>query len=426
MTLIEEVPFASVLSEVIDNRGKTCPVEDSGMVLIATNCIKNHALYPVFEKVRYVSDETYHSWFRGHPRPGDLIFVTKGSPGRVAMVPDPVNFCIAQDMVALRANPKKVDPAYLFAVLRSKEVQNRIENMHVGTLIPHFKKGDFDKLLLPIPADRARQAFIGQTYLELSKKIDLNQRMNETLESIARELFLDWFVNYGPLERMAENQNDNNLFPKSFDSEGKPEGWCVQTIADCSERIQNGGTPSKSNNSYWSNGTVPWLTSGEVRKQVIVETEQFISEEGLKNSSAKWVPAGSTVVALYGATAGQVSLAAIELTTNQAICSLIPRPEYRYFNYVFLRSQSSNLLNQAVGSAQQNISKGIVEATKLVVPPAQTAKAFEEIVTPLFDLLISNSLESQRLSAVQDLILPRLISGQLDFKKGSGVVEDVL
>src|SRR6266481_1275465 len=166
---VEEIPFSELLSTVIDNRGKTCPTAQSGIPLIATNCIRNDLLYPNHEKARFVSQDTFDSWFRGHPEPGDLIFVTKGTPGRLCLVPNPVGFCIAQDMVAIRADQKRVYPKYLFALLRSASVQTQIENMHVGTLIPHFKKGDFDKLLLPIP-ERGTQKFIGDLYFELSYK----------------------------------------------------------------------------------------------------------------------------------------------------------------------------------------------------------------------------------------------------------------
>ena len=181
---IKEAPFAHLLSNVVDNRGKTCPTSDFGIPLIATNCIRNDRLYPAYERIRFVAQKTYNSWFRGHPIPGDLIFVTKGTPGRVCMAPDPVNFCIAQDMVAIRADKEKVYPYYLFAVLRSPEIQRRIENMHVGTLIPHFKKGDFDKLFIPVP-DRKTQEFTGDIYFTLSHKIELNQQMNQTLEARA-------------------------------------------------------------------------------------------------------------------------------------------------------------------------------------------------------------------------------------------------
>ena len=98
-----------VLSFIVDNRGKTVPTDPDGKhVLIATNCIRNENLYPKYEKIRLLNEDTYQNWFRAHPQPGDIIFVNKGTPGRVCMVPDPVDFCIAQDMIALRANPEIV------------------------------------------------------------------------------------------------------------------------------------------------------------------------------------------------------------------------------------------------------------------------------------------------------------------------------
>ncbi len=173
--MIDYQPFGQLLKNVVDNRGRTCPTADSGLPLIATNCISNDYLYPLFEKVRYVDDKTYHSWFRGHPEPGDIIFVLKGSPGRVAWVPDPVGFCIAQDMVAIRADEKKIYSKYLFAVLRSTVIQQEIEGLHVGTLIPHFKKGDFDDLQIPIVKPDL-QKYIGDQYFNISLKIDLLHR----------------------------------------------------------------------------------------------------------------------------------------------------------------------------------------------------------------------------------------------------------
>lgn len=126
------VPLTELLSFIVDNRGKTVPTAPSGHKLIATNCVTNNTLFPVYEKIRYLSEETYQTWFRAHPIPGDILFVNKGTPGRVCLVPDPVDFCIAQDMIALRADESKIYPKYLFAVLRSREIQQQIYNTNVG------------------------------------------------------------------------------------------------------------------------------------------------------------------------------------------------------------------------------------------------------------------------------------------------------
>jgi type I restriction enzyme S subunit len=79
---MNEVPFTDLLSDIVDNRGRTCPVSEEGLALIATNCISNERLYPSYDTERRVSKATYESWFRGHPIPGDLIFVCKGEPVR--------------------------------------------------------------------------------------------------------------------------------------------------------------------------------------------------------------------------------------------------------------------------------------------------------------------------------------------------------
>ncbi|TCA50968.1 restriction endonuclease subunit S, partial [Rhizobium pisi] len=247
--MITAVPFTDLLAKIVDNRGKTCPTTNAGLPLIATNCVKNTTLYPVFEKVRYVSEEVRQTWFRGHPLAGDLIFVTKGSPGQVCLVPSPVGFCIAQDMVAVRADSQKVYPPYLFAALRSEAVQRDIANMHVGSLIPHFKKGDFDKLRIPLP-ERRQQVFIGDYYLELSQKIELDRRNNETLEAMAQAIFRDWFVDFGPTRRKIEGASDPaeimgglvigadqaqqlaDLFPAGLGDNGLPEGWMAGALGD--------------------------------------------------------------------------------------------------------------------------------------------------------------------------------------------------
>ncbi|WP_407545362.1 restriction endonuclease subunit S [Acinetobacter baumannii] len=207
----KQYSFKELLSNIVDNRGKTCPTADQGLPLIATNCINNKSLYPVFEKVRYVNVETYKNWFRGHPKPEDIIFVCKGSPGRVAWVKDPVDFCIAQDMVSIRADRTKIDPKYLFALLRSDNVQQKISNMHVGSLIPHFKKGDFGNLYLDIPEDLEYQKMVGEIYFNFSMKIEQNNQINQTLESIAQALFKSWFIDFDPVRaKIAAKQEGND------------------------------------------------------------------------------------------------------------------------------------------------------------------------------------------------------------------------
>lgn len=121
--MCQTIKLSDTVKFIVDNRGKTVPTVDNGVPLIATNCIDNRNLYPIYKKVRYVSQDTYDNWFRSHPKPRDIILTLKGSQnGAVNLVPDNVDFCIAQDMVALRADENKINPLYLFAALRSEEM----------------------------------------------------------------------------------------------------------------------------------------------------------------------------------------------------------------------------------------------------------------------------------------------------------------
>ena len=175
-----KMPLPDVLSFIVDNRGKTVPTTENGHILIATNCVRNENLYPSYEKIRFLSEETYQTWFRAHPLPGDILFVCKGTPGRCCLVPDPLDFCIAQDMVALRANQDIIYNYFLLAVLRSREIQLQITNTSVGDVIPHFKKSFFDRIMIPVPPLDI-QKIIGNYYMAFSNKIEINKKINENL-----------------------------------------------------------------------------------------------------------------------------------------------------------------------------------------------------------------------------------------------------
>ena len=278
----------------------------------------------------------------------------------------------------------------------------------------------------------------------LDDKIELNRQMNATLEAMAQALFKSWFVDFDPvidnalaagnpipepLHNRAETrkvlgdkrkpfpEEIQKQFPSSFVFSEEmgwiPEGWEVGQFSQLCEKIQNGGTPKRDKPEYWNDGTIPWLTSGEVRQTIISKVENNITEIGLKCSSAKWLPVGATVVAMYGATAGQVAFVSSPLTTNQAVCGLIPKKPYLFFNYLALEQIVASLANQARGSAQQNISKGIIEETRTIVPPQEFGSLFSEQVGIYFDKWIRNLQTQDALESLRDTLLPKLLSGQL-------------
>ena len=274
-----------------------------------------------------------------------------------------------------------------------------------------------------------RQA-MGAILSSLDDKIELNRQMNQTLEAMARAVFWDWFVDFGPTRRKAAGITEPAailggllppatatplapLFPDQFGENGLPLGWDVRAIKENCVQVSNGGTPRRGVEDYWTDGDIPWLTSSEVRQKIVLETKSYITRKGMEQSSAKLIPPESTAVALYGATAGQVTYLAAEVTTNQAVCSLIPKPGFRAYNFLKLSSESAVLLGMATGSAQQNLSKALIENFPVLVANQPIMDALEAILHDWFEMMICHEQENQTLAATRDLLLPKLMSGEL-------------
>lgn len=144
----------------------------------------------------------------------------------------------------------------------------------------------------------------------------------------------------------------------------------------------SGGTPSRSNTAFFQNGTIPWVKSGELKNRFVTEVEEYITEEAVKKSSAKIVSKNSLLLAMYGATVGEVSQLLFDATTNQAICNILPDPEICDVNYLYRYLQFSKplLLNRRVGGGQPNISQGVIKDLEVPLPPLSEQKRIAQIL----------------------------------------------
>lgn len=144
---------------------------------------------------------------------------------------------------------------------------------------------------------------------------------------------------------------------------------------------QSGGTPNTKKSEYYDEGSIPWLSSGEIYQGYISSTEKYITEEGLANSAAKWVPKNSVVIAMYGATAGKVGFITIPLTTNQAVCALLPNKDFDpLYLYYAVASQREWMIAQCRGAAQPNISQGIIRSMEIPMPSINEQIQFADII----------------------------------------------
>lgn len=187
-----------------------------------------------------------------------------------------------------------------------------------------------------------------------------------------------------------------------------PEGWEVVKVKDFCDEMKNGATPSRDNLDYWDSNDIPWLKTGEISNNVVFDTEEYISKEGFKNSSTKLIPKDSVLMAMYGATAGQLAYLKKEVTTNQACCAMISSDKNKMsFLYYALLNQQKHIVTLANGGAQANLSKQIIEDLDIVLP-----LDLKNIELNHFSHLIEKkaikTLENQKLIQLQSLLLSRL------------------
>lgn len=381
------VPLTELLSFIVDNCGKTVPTAPSGHKLIATNCVTNNTLFPVYEKIRYLSEETYQTWFRAHPIPGDILFVNKGTPGRVCLVPDPVDFCIAQDMIALRADESKIYPKYLFAVLRSREIQQQIYNTNVGDVIPHFKKQFLNQLLIPIP-ERSIQESIGDLYYVLSLKAERNKKINDNLYAQAKAIFDNHFINIDaiPAGWRKGNLLDianylNGLAMQKFRPQGNEIGLPVLKIKE----LRQGSCDDSSE-----------LCSLRIKPEYIIHDGDVIFS---------W--SGSLLVDIWcGGTCG----------LNQHLFKVTSDIYDKWFYYLWTAHHLARFIAIAADKATTmgHIKREELAKAEVLIPCEEDYTSLTSIMQPIFELIISNRIEGRKLAVLRDELLPKLMSGEID------------
>jgi type I restriction enzyme S subunit len=316
-------------------------------------------------------------------------------------------------MVAVRADPKEVYPRYLFAVLRSQIAQERIAQMHVGSLIPHFKKGDFDKLLLPLPSSDEQQ-FIGDIYFELSAKIDLNRRMNETLEAMARALFKSWFVDFDPVRAKAEGRDPGlpkplaDLFPaRLVDSElGEiPEGWEVGCVDDEFNLTMGQSPPGETYNE-----TGEGLPFYQGRADF---GARFPTRRVYCTAPTRLAKAGDTLVSVR-APVGDINMATEDCAIGRGVAAARHRNGSRSYTYQLMRSLEEVFGRfEAEGTVFGSIGKKDFHAIACARPPERLIAEFEALLAPIDSRIDVAERDSRTLVDLRDALLPKLVSGLL-------------
>lgn len=313
-----------------------------------------------------------------------------------------------------------VDRRFLFHLLKTSEYRHEILASATGTTVKHTSPGRILAYKATIPGMESQKA-IADVLGSIDEKIELNHRVNETLESMARALFKDWFIDFGPVRAKMESRQPPGLapeiaalFPNRLDGDGKPEGWVVEPLLKHA-RLISGGTPKTEVSDYWG-GSIWWASAKDVSQcgeAFLIDTERTITERGLEESSTRLIPKFATVVVARGATTGRLCMFGHEMAMNQtcyAIQSVEGTPYWLNCSFVNL---VAGLVHAAHGSVFDTITTRTIDGAKVIVSPANLRRRFECLVEPLFSQILSGIRENRALTSLRDLLLPKLLSGEL-------------
>lgn len=472
LPLAEELPAIpdgwryESLGDLVEERGVCYGIvqpgseTSDGVPIVRVNNIRNGRIDTA--DVMRVEAAIESKFLRSRLRGGEVLLTLVGTLGEVAIVPDDLrgwNVARAVGVIPVRKDPGSL---WVSICLRSAFIQHCIRTWATTTVQATFNLRDLAKLPIPIPPKETREA-IAAVLGALDDKIELNRRMNATLEAMARALFQSWFIDFDPVRQnmdryqpspaasrhplpVGEGRGEGAsgldfdpvrakldgrppaaldpataaLFPDSFQDSGLghiPKGWRVTTIGETCQAIFSGGTPSTQEARYWG-GDIPWLSSGETRSTFIIDTEKSITKSGVENSSTRVARSGCTVIAGAGQghTRGQTSLLTFESYINQSVVALAANLKVSSDLFLFFdlarRYDEFRQLSDS-HSSRGSLTTKLLAGVKCVLPPHELVVAFDKAAQPVTAQITANLQQSRTLATLRDTLLPKLLSGEL-------------
>ncbi|MGW3246558.1 restriction endonuclease subunit S [Streptomyces sp. NPDC001070] len=332
---------------------------------------------------------------------GDLVITHRGTIGQVSMIPRSPKYdryVLSTSQVKARLNSAQAIPEFYYYWLTSpagqREILQHVSTVGVPGLVqPVATVKSFKVPHPPVVEQRAVVALLGG----LDDKIVVNERIAATADELAYEQF----------KQALRHLNGMTT----------PLGSLATVVL--------GGTPSRANPSYWADGTVNWVNSGKANDFRVMQPSALITQEALENSAAKIMPCGATVVAITGATMGQVSRLEIETSGNQSLVGVWSRERpLNDWLFFWIRHHRNELIKHGTGGAQQHINKSVVTSLEVRTPDLPLLQEWSSQTTPLLAMGAQALRENLTLATLRDTLLPQLMSGRLRVKDAETIVED--
>ena len=327
-----------------------------------------------------------------------IIIGRKGSIGTVHFIKD--NFYPIDTVFYVVPKNKKMPIKYIYYLLS----QLNLSMLNTDAAVPGLNRAVALSQNVNFSTNEAEQRKITKFLSNYDDLIENNNRRIKILEEMAQKIYKEWFVDFKFPGHETTTFKDSPL--------GKiPNDWEVKKIGK-EYKTYLGGTPSRNEIKYW-NGDIPWLNSGKTNELRITEASEYITKAGLEKSSTKLMPKFTTVLAITGATLGQVSMLGDEMCANQSVVGVYSNTNQEFVFYL-LKDKIKKLIQNASGGAQQHINKDIVNEMEFILPTNNILNDFTNILKPI-NLEIFNLLHKNRvLKQTRDTLLPRLISGEIN------------
>ncbi|HEY5524235.1 MAG TPA: restriction endonuclease subunit S [Clostridium sp.] len=354
--------------------------------------------------LKSVDDENANKYLL---KPNDIVFArTGGSTGRSYFYDgSDGEFVYAGFLIKFSLDPTKVNPKYFKYYTLSDEYKGWVNSFNTGSTRGNINAQTYANMKLNLP-DCDQQKLLVDTLSGMDYKIEINNRINKTLEEMAQAIFKSWFVDFEPFQDAEFEDSDLGKIPK---------GWRVGRADDFFD-IAIGKTPPRKEPQWFSvnKDDVKWVSISDMGNcsLYIFNTSEYLTRDGIEKYNVKIVPAG-TVLLSFKLTVGRVVITTEEMTTNEAIAHFKSNKNtINGFLYFYLKNFNYDTLGNTSSIASAVNSK-VIKAMTMLMPDDNTLNNYHNIINPLMIEIRKSQEENQTLTAIRDALLPRLMSGEI-------------
>ncbi len=396
----------------VNHLGEICDVRDgthdspkyhaTGIPFITSKNLTETKLS--FEDIKFISKEDHINFSkRSHVENGDILFGMIGTVGKPIVVNEEFEFSIKNVALLKFGNSKELNNFYALNVLKSSIIDNQFKKMSNGGVLNFVALGNIRNLIFPLPPLPEQQ-----------KIAEILSTVDDKIEVIDQQIIQTQELKKGLMQRLLSKGIGHTKF-KDSPLGMIPESWEVVELGSLLKNIKGGGTPSKDVAEYWSR-EIPWATVKDLKKTIINDSIDYISQSGLKNSAANLIPAWTLIISTRMAV-GKAVFFTKDVSINQDLKALFPKNNLnKFFLLHWFFANSEYILNLASGSTVKGIRLEVLKALKIILPKIEEQQKIAEILTSADDKLEVLIEKKGHYQELKQGLMQQLLTGKIRVK----------